>query len=266
MKGHVMHRIIVVLSLVGALGLSLVAGSTSLIAAQDATPAGGELADGVAVVPPDAQIEGASLGEWEARWWQRMASFPPETHPFLDERGERCGYVQSDPVFFLQGPPQLEAGGAITCVVPAETAIFVPIIGFECSTVEPAPYFGRDEAELRGCATAGIDAVTAVSVSIDGQEVPELERYRATTPLFALTFAEANIFDVPPGIAQSVVDGYQLIIESLPEGEHEIKVYAEIEGGEVHTDLSFRVIVEAPIVIEPAATPGAATPVATPAT
>jgi hypothetical protein len=102
--------------------------------------------------------------------------------------------------------------------------------------------------------------VTAVSVSIDGQEVPELERYRATTPLFSLTFAESNIFDVPPGIAQSVADGYQLIIESLPEGEHEIQVFAEVEGGEVHTDLTFRVIVEAPIVIEPAVTPGAATP------
>jgi hypothetical protein len=90
--------------------------------------------------------------------------------------------------------------------------------------------------------------------------VPELERYRATTPLFSLTFAEANIFGVPPGIAQSVADGYQLIIESLPAGEHEIQVFAEVAGGEVHTDLTFRMIVEAPIVIEPAATPGAATP------
>ena len=33
---------------------------------------------------------------------------------------------------------------------------FVPLLGSECSTVEPPPFFGRDESELRRCATAAV--------------------------------------------------------------------------------------------------------------
>lgn len=249
--------------LLGVLVLALGVGSAGLAAAQDATPAEDTVAEGAAVFPPDAEVAGAALGEWGARWWQRMASFPVEVHPFLDERGERCGAAQAGPVFFLQAPPQLLSGDAITCVVPENTPIFVPVIGATCSTVEPPPFFGRDEAELRACVEAAIDAVNTISVSVDGREVPNPEQYRATSPLVPLVFAEENIFEVPAGVALAVTAGYQLILEPLPVGEHEIQVYAEI-AGEVHTDLTFRVVVVEPTVIEPAATPGAATPVATP--
>lgn len=75
-----------------------------------------------------------------------------------------------------------------------------------------------------------------------------------------MTFAEGNVLDVPPGIAQAVAAGYQLMVEALPVGAHEIHVYAELEGGEVHADVTCRVIVEEPTVIEPAATPGATPP------
>ena len=248
-----------------ALALSLAAGSFGRTAAQDATPAGGELTDGVTVLPPDAAVAGVTRGEWYARWWQWAASFPAEVNPGVGEGGTRCGYGQAGPVFFLPGvftPEPLD----VACLVPAGAAVFVPVGGAECSTVEPPPFFGRDEAELRACAEAHTDSYTAVAVSVDGREVPDLERYRAASPPFALILPEGNVFGAPPGVAAAAADGYHLLLAPLPEGEHEIRVSAEVDLGDdtMVFEGTYRLLVAGPTVVEPAATPGAGTPAATP--
>ena len=64
----------------------------------DATaPDGG----GVEILPPDELWAGATRGEWDARWWQWAVSMPEEVNPGFDVTGERCGYGQFGPVFFV---------------------------------------------------------------------------------------------------------------------------------------------------------------------
>jgi len=234
----------------------LVAGPSAVATAQEATPGTGE----ITIVGPDESYGGATLGEWTARHWQWQLSFPSEVNPGGDPNGSMCGYGQSGPVFFL---PSFAPEEALTCVVPTGTAIFVPIVNGACSTVEAPPFFGRTEEELRACAIADIDSVYDVAGTVDGIAVQPMEDYRISTPLFTFNFGENNVWGLPPGPANAVGNGYQFIIAPLPAGEHEIVVTGTYGEPEIQKDLAtYRVIVEAPHVIEPEGSPEAATPVA----
>lgn len=234
----------------------LVAGSSAPAATQEATPG----TDEIRVLGPDEPYGDATLGEWAARQWQWQLSFPPELNPGGDPDGSTCGYGQSGPVFFL--PSFAPEDEPLTCVVPAGTAVFVPIIEGACSTVEAPPYFGRTEEELRSCAMADIDSVYDVAATVDGITVEQMQDYRVSTPLFTFNFGENNVWGLPPGVANAVGNGYQFIIAPLPPGEHEIVVTGTYGEPEIQVDTAtYRVIVEAPQVIEPEASPGAATPV-----
>ena len=121
----------------------------------DATPIAENL-----VLPPDAEVAGSGLGEWSARSWQYFFSLPQAVNPYFDETGEWCGYGQSGPVFMLAGA---DHDVTRSCVVPAGSYVFVPIIGSECSTVEPEPFFGSDEASLKSVRTAMSTRLTTSS-------------------------------------------------------------------------------------------------------
>ena len=173
---------------------------------------------------------------------------PEEINPNFDASGERCGFGQSGPVFFLPGNVVGEGSAAITCVVAAGTAIYVNVVGSECSTVEAPPYFGRTEDELRACANATLDELPEYQARINGQQVADLDAYRTESPLFTLTFAEDNIFGVDAGVAQSVSASYSLIIAPPPPGQYEIATSGALG------DTTATVIVEAPHVIDTSAT------------
>jgi Pectinacetylesterase len=208
----------------------------------------------VEILPPEEPWAGLTRGEWDARWWQWAVSMPDEINPNFDTSGERCGYGQSGPVFFLPGNVIGEEPAEITCVVAAGTAIYVNVAGTECSTVEPPPFFGRTEAELRACATETLNRATDYQARVDGQDVADLDAYRTESPLFTLTFADDNTFGVEPGVAQSVSEAYSFIIAPLPPGEYEIAVSTMFAGAPAPFATTATVIVEAPHVIEAAPT------------
>lgn len=235
--------------------VALILGSSAAVAAlaQEATPT----AVGVTVLPPGELVDGATLGEWSARHWQWTASFPVKVNPGHDVTGARCRYGQSGPVFFI---PRNFA----PCTVPAGMTLFVPIAGTECSTTEPPPYGGRTEAELRACAAADVDRYTGIVVRVDGQEIPDIQTYRVSSPLFTLALPQDNVLGVPAGVTHAVADGYQIMLAPLRVGEHEIRVHVELMDGTVLPDKIARITVVAPPVASPAATSGLGTPVATP--
>jgi hypothetical protein len=141
----------------------------------------------VEILPPDEPWGGVTRGEWDARSFQWWVSMPADINPSLDVTGESCGHGQSGPMFFLPGWIGNEPPPVFRCVVAEGTAIYAPVIGTECSTVEPPPFFGRTEVELRACATEELDRVTDVQARINGQGVADLEAYRVGSPLFTLT-------------------------------------------------------------------------------
>lgn len=228
--------------------------------AQEGTPGAGD----VTILAPDESYAGVTRGEWDARQWQWAVSFPPDISPGVNVTGDGCGYGQSGPIYFVPGnfsPDPVE----MTCVVPEGTAIYVPLGSSECSTVEPPPFFGRDEDELRTCAEATADEIpiSDLTVSINGRDVEDLDTYRTTSPAFSLAFPENNVFGVPAGVARSVANGYSFIIAPPARGTYEI-VFTNSPDNEEPFINTYQVIVEAPQVSEPAATPGATPTGATP--
>ena len=243
--------------------VSLCSSFSSMVTAQQATPEGVEV-DGVTIVDPEEAYAGVAPGEWLARNWQWTFSLPLDVSPSFNPDAPNCGYGQSGPVFFL--PANFTADPAVTtCIVPQGTAIFTQVGTAECSTVEPPPFFGRDEAELRACAVAlGSEDIVDIEASVNGEPVPNLERYLFRSPLFTLTLPEDNVLGVPPGVALSVAEGYAFIIAPPSPGEYEVFVSVTFSDG-FTTAVTTRVVVEAPQVIEPAASP-ATSPEATPVT
>ncbi|MDQ3653783.1 MAG: hypothetical protein M3457_01715 [Chloroflexota bacterium] len=103
-----------------------------------------------------------------------------------------------------------------------------------------------------------------MTVSINGQDVPELASYRSSSPVTLIIFPENNVFGAPAGAAQFVNDAYNLLIAPPAPGTYEIVLTA---GPDVL--VTYQITVAAPQVIElgeaPEATPLApsgATPVA----
>jgi hypothetical protein len=126
-----------------------------------------------------------------------------------DRRTLRIPTVRT--VFILPGN---FAGGIVerTCVVAEGTAIYVLVAGTTCSTVEPPPYFGSTEDELRACASAGTDEITDFEARVNGHEVADPDAYRTTSPMFTITFPENNIVGIDPGVGQVVSEAISFII------------------------------------------------------
>jgi hypothetical protein len=96
--------------------------------------------------------------------------------------------------------------------------------------VEPPPFFGSDEAELRQCAAEAVDFaegaldMTAMQVTVDGQALGGLSAYRVATPLITLWLPQDNLLGSSRQVADSVADGYQVILSPLPVGEHVVTI------------------------------------------
>ena len=212
-----MRRLLVVLAAATMIGASLLASS----AASAPQPH---------VFPPTAHAFGTSLGEWQARWFTWFIEIPASTNPLFDDTGTLCGINQSGPVWFL-APVAHPGVTTRACTVPAGKGIFVLGLGNECSNIEPPPFFGATEADLRACAAEGLQEFfgdATQSISVDGVEVADLDQYRRQTPLFGYTLPPDNVYGLPPATAtKAISDGTAVIVRPLPQGEHQIVVHLE---------------------------------------
>jgi hypothetical protein len=232
-----MRRLLVVLAAASLIGAFLVPTAAS---AQKAH-----------VFPPNAHPFGASYGEWQARWFEWFIEIPAPVNPFFDETGALCGTNQSGPVWFL-APVSHPGTTTRACTVPTGTGIFVQGLGNECSNVEPPPFFGATEAELRACAAAGFeeffgDATTVITV--DGVTVSGLDRYRTQTPLFSYTLPADNLYGLPPTTAtRAISDGTAVLVKPLAPGAHRIVVHIEAPalGGTVEVVYNLTVVPRGP--------------------
>jgi hypothetical protein len=147
---------------------------------------------------------------------------------------------------FLGGDPCLDLGGRLiapfastepdfTCRVKTGTRVFVTAWSSECSTVEPPPYFGSNEVELRQCARDADKGYTLLTVTVDDHPVPVHE---VETRLIASDLPADNIFG-PYDDLLSVAHGWVALLRPLPPGSHEIVIH--VVGTNVfgeHVDLT----------------------------
>lgn len=167
---------------------------------------------------PNSKPYGLTFGDLAAKWHQWLYSIPSQVNPATDTNGRNCAQNQAGPIWILAGT----TGGSVerTCTVPAGKAIMFPIIASECSYAENPNL--KTESELRACAKSPDNGVTHLELTIDGTSIKDLQKYRAESPLFKLTFSKDNLGGVTPGPSQGVADGFWIILKPLAPGDHNI--------------------------------------------
>ena len=193
------------------------------------------------VIPPHAKFRGLSYGEWGARFWQAAFATPivEGDHPFIS--GGAFG--GEDGVVFLAGV--VGSPAEVDVVIPSGTALFIPVINAECSVIEPDPFHGDNEEELRACANGHIDNTSGHFALIDGRPVANLLAYRVESPLFEFgPLPEDNLLGAPAGATSLAVDaGVYLLLSPLSVGEHEVRVGATFDEFGASIDTTFHITV-----------------------
>jgi hypothetical protein len=112
-------------------------------------------------------------------------------------------------------------GAEIDVTVRPGSAILVPVLNVECSSLEGN---GDTDEELRACANGHLDNTSNLHATIDGVPVQNLEDYRVESPLFEFSLGEDNLFeflglDSPAGTTSACVDaGVYLLLRPLGKG------------------------------------------------
>jgi hypothetical protein len=173
----------------------------------------------IAVFSADSKPYDLTYGEWTAKWWQWGYSIPNNINPAYDDTGKYCVQKQNGPVWFLAGT----YGHAVNrkCDIPFGKAILFPILNSECSFAEFPKL--KTLSELRTCAKAIQDQVTTFNASVDGVNIPNLQKYRIKSPPFNFTLPQNNILGMQANITtQAIADGNWAFLKPLSYGNHKI--------------------------------------------
>ena len=228
----------------------LTAAAMGLFLASNAAMAARDPNNGI--VKPQAQYRGESYAELEAQWWQSMYGTPVVNgqHPLLTGGA----VLSNDVVFLVSAPPtSTNAQGTTTIdvTIPSGTSIFVPVVNAECSDIEPDPFHGATETEMRACANGHIDNTSSLSATIDAVPVTDLPTYRSQSPLFEFTLPENNVLQfqgipAPAGTTAQAVDaGVYLLIKPLSRNTtHSIRVQGTFDEFGQKIDTTFRITVQ----------------------
>jgi hypothetical protein len=175
---------------------------------------------GVAAAPA-ASVPNKKLGGTLGALWDTVLETPTPQNPFTG----------GDPCVDLGGvvaPFAAPGTLSLMCTVKPGTKLFITAWSSECSTVEPPPFFGRNEAELRACARAADAEITRHEITVDGRPVPVSE---VESGLLTIDLPADNILGVPAQQAFSVAHGWVALVHPLTPGTHRIML--DVEGTDV---------------------------------
>jgi hypothetical protein len=202
---------------IGLMILSLLMINTKQVSADTVNPG---------LYSPDSKPFGSSYSDWTAKFWQWYLKIPNSQHPIGDLTGERCGIMQTGPVWFLVG----SAGKVVrNCTVPSDKAILIPIINQACSYSESPSI--KDKKGLTDCAISANNNAT-IRASVDNQPIVDPAKYRVTTDIFSVTYSNDPVAPITSTKSQAVSDGFYLFLEPMKPGQHEIKVSATKLGSD----------------------------------
>lgn len=166
-----------------------------------------------------------------AKWW--AWAIDEELAPIIETGSVDCAAGQQGKTWFLAGS-FFDIGPVVReCSIPAGTKLFFPVVNAfaaappgqtACTPVpEPTP---RQKQEHLECAASLIDPFDPadLTATVDGEAVPLV---RAASALFPFHLDDPNIFGVPAGTYLETADGYWVLLDPLPPGEHTIRFAAD---------------------------------------
>jgi hypothetical protein len=193
------------------------------------------------IVPVNENFRGLSYGQWAAIWDNWLMSEDPDNSARKDILFLR-GNIDYRPVASVNGLPRfLDRRSTFTRtgenaeMIFDSTAILIPVLTARYSIGDI--YDGRkikDEYELRGAVNRDTDESLAIWATImhdkkTSKIADDLNTYRIESPLFKLSISHKSKLRLrtqdpsEPGIYDSVVGGFFLIIRSFAEGNYRIQ-------------------------------------------
>ena len=171
-----------------------------------------------AVYSKDSAAFGVPYKDWIARWWQWNVGIPSSEHPRDHYTAEKCTVNQNGSVWFI--PDILTGKEERTCTILEGKSILVPLITGECDMSESP---SLTDTDLIQCSKAG-NEYGAISATLDGQKIENLDSYRTATDFFNLTYVKDNIFEVPAGTYRGIADGFFVFLKPLSAGNHDLQI------------------------------------------
>lgn len=198
---------------------------------------------------PEAHPYGRNMIKWSESWWRYIISIPTDRNPELDMTGADCTVRQHGKVWYLA----LVGSGSVTrkCTVPGGKALLVNLSGilndYPCPDPSFHPAAGQSLQEfLTQGAQQSVDLVNALTLTVDGQEVPNLFSYRFTTPLFQFTgntTLQTSLDGCITGQRQpAVADGYFVMLHPLGSGAH-VVVFTSSDTHNNHSSVTYDITV-----------------------
>lgn len=186
-------------------------------------------------LPPNARPHGYTLVDLATAYNAWLYGIPADVNPVLAGRCERSPL---DPkIWFL--PTSLGGESEATCELPPGTFLVLTPGGWECSSLEPEPFFGSTEAELRECVEDGFELLSYVEVTFKGQTVTNLDDYVVTSRLD--TLPPNNLLSSDPGLTMD--KGYFLVLHPLSRGTHTLRAYDEFGSLGFQAGITYTIIV-----------------------
>lgn len=191
-------------------------------------------------------INGKTYGQWAGEWWKQMFTTPGNENPLLDSTGSsvlKGLAAANNEVLFLAGVFNTSGTAVRTATIPAGKSLFFPIINFVYDSVEVSPVMTPDA--MQQALAERMATVKDMSVTIDGQSVPDLNSYRAIGERFSYTTGPDHIWGYRQGmrVADVVSDGYYLGLKPLSKGAHTIRIKGAV-ADEFHLDVTYHLTVE----------------------
>jgi hypothetical protein len=176
------------------------------------------------------RIYGQTIGNWGHAWWQWASNFSSAANPITQNGDVDCSAGQSGRVWFIAGT----FGGSATrtCSIQPGRSIFFPLFNGLFWTPEDC----SDELSCRTGVGAAIDTLASWTCTVDGTPcVFSTQVVRAQSDPLRFNIPDGSFivtdFGFAPGIRKlSIADGYWVMLDPLPRGEHAIHFTATAPG------------------------------------
>ncbi|MFI0397666.1 MAG: hypothetical protein ACH34X_01195 [Thiolinea sp.] len=182
----------------------------------------------------DPKVYEQTIGNWGYFWWKWLGSFSSANDPNIQSGNVNCTSGQTGKVWFLAS-----AFGGIyqrSCVIPQNTALFIPIFNTIFWTPAPGSTFGcKNEKHCRIVADSVIGDLIDYSCTLDGNSCAlHYPIIRAQSDTLRFTIKDGSTFttfgEIPSTRAISISDGYWLMLAPLKKGKHKLQFTAKTDS------------------------------------
>lgn len=201
------------------------------------------------VFEPQSKPYGLTYGEWESKFWELHVNLEPDKSPASPSyQPTKCLLLQDGNMTFLSDFYSEIEYRSYECKI-SQSPIVIPALTEGCSYGE---FENPNDKIIEDCVYSH-NPYAVVKVTIDGKEIPNIDKFRITSDWFILNVTQKNNpYDIKLGSHKAKINAIMPIIKPLPPGEHEIKteVFQDVPSI-VMSDVPLHRVIKYKLIVEP---------------